>query len=120
MRHGMTNRKASIERRKQTLSPHYHPQPILGSYTPKNKAQQNREWRAQNPEKYRAHNDVHHALEFGQLIRSPFCELCLMTGRIESHHEDYSRPLEVVWLCHFCHRVLEGRKPKSWKREVSQ
>jgi len=37
------------------------------------------------------------------------CERCDEPyGRIEAHHEDYSKPLEVVWLCISCHRVAHG------------
>lgn len=31
-------------------------------------------------------------------------------GRIEAHHEDYSRPLDVVWLCLYHHRHLHGAR----------
>jgi len=39
----------------------------------------------------------------GQLLKQP-CEKC---GEADSqkHHEDYSKPLEVRWLCARCHRV---------------
>jgi len=37
----------------------------------------------------------------GILVPQP-CERCGET-KVEMHHEDYSKPLEVVWLCHRCH-----------------
>lgn len=54
-------------------------------------------WRASHPEKFRAHLAVGRAVKTGKLTRLP-CEVC---GDVNSqgHHEDYSRPLEVMWLC---------------------
>jgi rubrerythrin len=42
------------------------------------------------------------ALEAGRLIKKP-CERCNSIHKVEGHHEDYSKPLEVVWLCKSCH-----------------
>jgi hypothetical protein len=30
--------------------------------------------------------------------------------KTEAHHTDYSRPLDVVWLCKHCHRLLHNGK----------
>lgn len=56
------------------------------------------------PEKYRARYMVHNAVRDGRLERKP-CEVC---GAInsEGHHEDYSKPLEVRWLCRVHHEEL--------------
>lgn len=62
----------------------------------------NRKWGDQNPEKRRAHKRVEYALKTGRLIRQP-CERC-GTERAQAHHDDYSRPLEVTWLCQAHHR----------------
>lgn len=40
-------------------------------------------------------------LRRGKLIRQP-CKLC-SEPNTEMHHEDYSKPLEVTWLCKLCH-----------------
>lgn len=68
-----------------------------------------RAYRAANPEKARARNAVNNALKAGQLVKGP-CELAGPTccGRIEAHHDDYSRPLDVRWLCAGHHREVEA------------
>lgn len=38
----------------------------------------------------------------GKLIPQP-CEVCRTTEEVEKHHEDYSKPLVVRWLCRSCH-----------------
>ncbi len=34
------------------------------------------------------------------------CEACHRKDYIQAHHEDYSKPTEVIWLCTACHRKL--------------
>ena len=38
-----------------------------------------------------------YAIRRGKLIRQP-CEVC-SSGRAHAHHDDYSKPLEIRWLC---------------------
>lgn len=58
------------------------------------------------PERVRARALVNDAIKAGKLKRLP-CHEC---GAAESHahHEDYSRPLKVKWLCRPCHRKHHG------------
>jgi ribosomal protein S27AE len=44
--------------------------------------------------------NVHQAR--GKLKPQP-CEVCGTTVKVEKHHEDYSRPLDIRWLCRRCH-----------------
>jgi hypothetical protein len=62
-----------------------------------------------------AHQQVSVAIAEGRLIRPEGCELCPSkrgdwpTWTIHAHHEDYARPLDVIWLCTSCHqRVHTG------------
>jgi hypothetical protein len=54
-----------------------------------------------------AHAKVQYALRTGQLAREP-CEKCGAEDS-EAHHEDYSKPLEVRWLCNHHHRARHQR-----------
>jgi len=73
--------------------------------------------RRDNPEKYKAQTAVSNAVRDGRLKKAASCEICGNVGRVEGHHEDYSKLLEVKWLCASCHRNLHHgiiRKPESW------
>ena len=61
-----------------------------------------REYRQANPLKYKAHCAVNNAVRDGKLERLP-CEVCRTTIGVHAHHEDYSKPLDVVWLCAIHH-----------------
>lgn len=50
---------------------------------------------------------VYRAVKKGDLVRQP-CEGCGATDNIDGHHEDYSRPLDVSWLCRRCHKRLHA------------
>lgn len=65
-----------------------------------------RKWRVNNPEKYKAHVVVGNALRDGKLKKGK-CRGCGSLD-VHAHHEDYSRPLEVVWLCDSCHKNRHG------------
>ena len=56
------------------------------------------------PERRTARNIVRSALIKGILIS----EKCLCGAKAEAHHPDYSKPLEVVWLCKRHHREAHG------------
>ena len=64
-----------------------------------------REYRRKNPEKYEAHKKVGNAVRDGRLKKEP-CSVCGSTENLHAHHEDYSNPLEVTWLCAAHHRQL--------------
>jgi len=51
----------------------------------------------ENPEKIKAQSIVLTAVRNGTLVKEP-CKIC-GKGKVDSHHKDYTKPLEVVWLC---------------------
>lgn len=65
-------------------------------------------WAESNPEKRHAHNLVNAAVRDGKLLRLP-CSVC-NNQKSEAHHEDYSRPLDVVWLCRKHHAELHEQR----------
>ena len=77
-----------------------------------------RRWAAKNRHKRNAHLKVLRAIKSGKIIRGP-CERCGTKNEIEGHHEDYSKPLQVMWLCILHHkerhRIINENKRKAWK-----
>src|SRR5262245_33024166 len=54
-------------------------------------------WKRKNAEKVRIHRRVQYAIATGKLVRRP-CERCGATDAV-AHHEDYTQPLTVMFLC---------------------
>lgn|SRR3990167_3905961 len=69
------------------------------------KAEEYRKWRKKNPEKQKAHVKLNYAIRTGKIIKSP-CVECGDAYRIQGHHPDYSKPLEVIWVCSIHHKDL--------------
>lgn len=55
----------------------------------------------------RAYRELNSAIRNGRVQRQP-CERCGVS-RVEAHHEDYSKPLHVRWLCIRHHKERHGR-----------
>lgn len=61
---------------------------------------------ARDPEKKRARNKISNAIKNGKLQKQG-CRIC--GEEAQAHHEDYSKPLEVDWLCFKHHREEHGQ-----------
>lgn len=79
--------------------------------------QRTKEYRKKYPDRYKAHTALSNAVRDGKIKRQP-CEVC---GDVKSHahHEDYSKPLDVKWLCALHHQRLhhledsDGQQPSA-------
>jgi len=62
--------------------------------------------RKDHPEKVHAVDKLRGAVAAGRIIKPPFCSDCYQakTARqLHGHHDDYTKPLIVRWLCAPCH-----------------
>lgn len=64
--------------------------------------------REKYPEKFKARHAVNYAVKTGKLLKPKTCQDCSKESRIEGHHDDYTRPLDVLWLCPRCHKAKHG------------
>lgn len=97
-RHRIKSRKARAEGRAHV-------------FTTEERQMRTDKWAENHPEKAAAHKKVRKAIKSGTLIPQP-CEKCGAL-EVEGHHDDYSKPLEVRWLCvphHNEHHVAERER----------
>lgn len=62
----------------------------------------------QTMEARRAHQALHAALSARAVVRPETCSQCGNPPNssyepVQAHHDDYTKPLEVRWLCRSCH-----------------
>jgi hypothetical protein len=90
------------DRARQTGNPKHVARVKAYQQTPKGRAklnEANRRWRKLNQEKVRAHSAVARAIRSGDLVRPETCQIEGCPRKPQAHHADYSRPLDVTWLC---------------------
>lgn len=51
-----------------------------------------------------AHQIIANAIARKKIIKPDNCSICNSTKKIESHHDDYTKPLLIRWLCETCHK----------------
>lgn len=71
--------------------------------------------RGKYPEKDAARGILGHAVRDGKVARSNRCERCDVSCVPHGHHEDYYRPLDVVWLCPRCHGERHREINHEWR-----
>lgn len=59
--------------------------------------------RRKNKDIANAYITFQNAVRSGKIIRPEICGACKKPGIIQAHHDDYTKPLEVKWLCAKCH-----------------
>ena len=83
------------------------------------KREYNKKWRKEHgyhnefnskkkyPEKESARNKLLYAVKTGKIQKLP-CSVC--GKKAQAHHPDYSKPLEITWLCPFHHTQMHPDK----------
>ena len=67
-----------------------------------------RKWYKEDSRRLKCHNAIRRAVKSGVVIVKP----CIICGSEKSvaHHEDYDKPLDVIWLCQLHHIQLHHKK----------
>lgn len=69
----------------------------------------NKNYKSNNPEKHKCRRITYVAIKKGILIRPTQCCSCSVPCKPHAHHEDYSNPMDVTWLCRGCHLKVHGK-----------
>jgi len=68
-----------------------------------------KKWADNNLEKRAAHSLLWAAIKRGDISKEP-CEVCGSTKNVQAHHDDYTCPLDVNWLCPKHHRKADKNR----------
>lgn len=59
-----------------------------------------------NPECFAVASILNRAVRTRRIKKPRKCSRCGKSSRIYGHHEDYCKPLEVIWVCQACHKAI--------------
>lgn len=86
-----------------------HYEPSRDYFNAYNKTENGKRIKSEYQKRYRAKANarkaVAYAIAAGRLVKEP-CAFCGTDEKIEAHHSDYSKPLDVVWYCQQHHARL--------------
>lgn len=64
--------------------------------------------KTKHPIKVQARMLVAYAISIGYLKKPNNCAHCGSKKRLDGHHFDYEKALEVLWVCKSCHALLHN------------
>jgi len=73
-----------------------------------------KKWLQENAEKRACHTILNNAVRDGRAVKPNACQSCGKSDcRIEGHHHDYTKPLDVKWVCRSCHVAIHRKEDES-------
>ena len=64
------------------------------------------ERKRRDPRKRSVIDRIYYLTSTNQMTRKTNCEACGSQKKLLAHHDDYSKPDQVRWLCHKCHHAI--------------
>ena len=74
-----------------------------------------KKYKSNYPEKAKAHMEMSHGIRDHKVVKPEVCSVCGKKRKLEGHHYDYSKPLEVIWVCRKCHLQIH-KKLREFER----
>ena len=75
--------------------------------------------RMENPERHKAYNILKRAVLSGAIERPTTCCDCGAFGPTDGHHENYAKPLDVIWVCRLCHKKIHMLKLEQASQAIA-
>lgn len=76
-------------------------------------------YRDKNRQKVNARTKVGLWILKGKLIKPVVCEICKRYDeKLEAHHEDYSKALDITWCCLQCHHEEDMKRKRQKDLEM--
>lgn len=69
--------------------------------------------RKTHPNQVNARTILNQAVLSNKVKKPLRCSVCNKKKVLDGHHEDYNKPLEVIWMCRQCHREYHRNILKS-------
>ncbi len=74
-----------------------------------------------NRQKHRCRSLLNYAVRTGKVKVPTSCQRCEQSdSRLEAHHDDYERPLDVMWVCPPCHAIVHPHHPYATYPALSE
>ena len=74
-----------------------------------------------NPIYKKAHKKVYLAIKQGKILKPNYCSQCgekfprIHSALLHAHHKDYTKLLDIIWLCVECHSPTYRRQSNTNK-----
>lgn len=65
-------------------------------------------YRKEHPERNAFYVKIKKAIDSGKITRPKFCSICGKECKTVAHHYDYSKPLDVIFVCQSCHKRIHS------------
>lgn len=65
-------------------------------------------YRQEHPERNAIMLRVQKAIKSGKITKPNCCSVCGKECKLYAHHSDYSRPLDVIFVCQSCHKRIHA------------
>lgn len=75
-------------------------------------------YRKTHKKEIRARDKLQYNLDSNKIEKPTRCQICGKETKLQAHHHDYNKPLDVIWVCDRCHKDIHIKLNKEKKKEL--